>query len=285
LTMGIRELITTLGSRTPVFVRRFINAVDPVRHLCRGLVSLGSDAVLRYDSDLKLVVHPIMRVWYSFYGTDPDSYERVPREELRPLVRRGGVAWDVGANVGLYAMLMAKWVGPEGRVVAFEPDPVNFSYLRKNAAANGFENMICVPTALSDRSGRARFEAEHGPIGRVIFPGNRPRGRVISVDLATGDGLVLEDGLPRPDVVKIDVEGHEVNVIRGMMQILQEAAPSLWIEVHSASALDELSRILTSCGYRLARSFGSRKRTPPIRRRHPTFSGWLIAVAERRARK
>src|SRR3954471_7912052 len=74
---------------------------------------------------------------------------------LRSLIRPGMVIADIGANVGFYALEMARWVGPEGRILAFEPDPLTFAVLQQRVSDSSVENIETYQLALGDRSGRA----------------------------------------------------------------------------------------------------------------------------------
>jgi predicted O-methyltransferase YrrM len=79
--------------------------------------------------------------------------ERRQRAFLRSLVRPGMVVFDVGANAGFYAIALSRWVGPQGRVHAFEPDPVSFALLRRRAERSGSRNLELSPTAVGDHEG------------------------------------------------------------------------------------------------------------------------------------
>ncbi len=131
---------------------------------------------------------------------------------------------------------MAKWVGRDGRVVAFEPEPTNFSYLQKSMAANAYQNVICINKALGDAIGSVPFEVRDNATGCVNTGEAQRQGTIISVSATTGDTLVEHEGVPPPDAVKIDVEGYEFHVLRGLRHVLSTFQPTLFIEVHSSLA-------------------------------------------------
>ena len=151
------------------------------------------------------------------------------RRLLRELVRPGMTAVDVGANVGLYTMLMAELVGPSGRVISFEPDPDLARLLGENCAANGAANVEAHNVALGRGADRMMLhrltlnsgENHLGPNGRTAFR------RLLEVEVAAFDALV--PGV-RPDFIKVDVQGWELNVLRGMEASLMGSDATIYLE-------------------------------------------------------
>jgi FkbM family methyltransferase len=145
----------------------------------------------------------------------------------------GDVVYDVGSNVGLYAVLLAKRVGAQGLVVAFEPQEQNYIHLQENLKLNGLENVRSYRKALGDRGGRAKLYASE-VIGSSSLVQQQPRDAVAAVvDVSTGDDLVALEHLPVPRVVKIDVEGYEYAVICGLRETLSQPGCELVsCEVH-----------------------------------------------------
>ena len=126
----------------------------------------------------------------------------------------GGIAVDIGANIGLYTLAMARQVGPHGRVFAFEPAPANFALLTQNVESNGYSAIVTASrTAITDRSGLARFalNAHNAGMHRLAPDG------AVEVETTRLDDLLAGQ---RVDFVKIDVEGAEVAVLRGMQSII-----------------------------------------------------------------
>jgi FkbM family methyltransferase len=121
---------------------------------------------------------------------------------------------DVGANIGYFTLLASGRVGDHGRVVAFEPDPASFALLRHNVRRNGRANVDALPWAVGARSGRTRLHLSRRNRGdHRIYPSEERR-RSLAVPQVALDGLPL---LRAPlDVVKVDVQGAEEGVIRGM---------------------------------------------------------------------
>ena len=143
-------------------------------------------------------------------------YEEEVLEALREDLRPNDVFWDIGACLGLHALTVAK-LHPAVRVWAFEPNPAMARLIR--GAAD--ENAIAVdvrPEALGARDGESDFYVEPLNAGRSGLPvwGHSPGAGKISVPIATGDRLVAAGSLPAPTVIKIDAEGSELDILRGM---------------------------------------------------------------------
>lgn len=176
-------------------------------------------------------------------------FEPEVQRELGALLRPGSVLWDVGANVGAVSLLAARLVGPQGRVVAFEPDPDNVGRLRRNLEANHADNVDVVEAAVGAGEGTAHFQPGDGggETGRVVTGRDGIEVALTSLDAAAGKGL------PPPDVVKLDVEGLEVDVLRGGRELLGGRRPALVVEVHEAGNEARLREELEPLGYALRR--------------------------------
>ena len=152
---------------------------------------------------------------------------------LVSFLRPGDVVYDIGSNVGLYAVLLAKRVGAQGLVVAFEPQEQNYIHLQENLRLNGVENVRSYRKALGERGGRAKLYPSE-VIGSYSLVQQQPRDAVAEVvDVSTGDDLVAAERLPVPRAVKIDVEGYEYAVICGLRETLSQPGCELVsCEVH-----------------------------------------------------
>jgi FkbM family methyltransferase len=135
-------------------------------------------------------------------------------------------AYDVGANIGLYTLVFAaNRVRP---VVSIEPSPLALPYLHGNIARNSLATVRVCPMALSDRVGSVRFALDSTTTctSHVSAP-DEPGVLVPCSDL---DTLVAADRLPPPRLVKLDVEGHDEPILRGMRRILAEVRPVVCLE-------------------------------------------------------
>lgn len=138
-------------------------------------------------------------------------------EEMRP----GQVVYDVGANVGLYSVLLSQVVGPEGCVIAFEPDPESYLHLQENLALNGLTNVRVLPRALGQEHIVTKFlRGEGNADSSLVRPAAyKDLGHQL-VEVMRGDELVQDQNLPLPRLVKIDVEGYEHAVLQGLRRTL-----------------------------------------------------------------
>ena len=176
-------------------------------------------------------------------GTYPDCcmafglYELDTARVLRRLLRAGDTFVDGGANIGYFALLAAKAVGPGGRVHAFEPQPDNRRRLAEHVAANGFQSVIDIhPVALSDRPGAVQLHtyanpaSNHGQSTMFVLPGTETR----SVSVET---VRLDDYLPdiAPRLIKLDIEGAEPMAISGMAETLRRHRPAIIVELNAAT--------------------------------------------------
>jgi len=159
-------------------------------------------------------------------------YEADNLHLLRTFARDGTTVFDIGANIGLMSIpLLCEH--PKLRVVSFEPSPAARDCLARTVRESGYANRwISVSDALSDKSGTASFEC--GAYG-AAFDGMKSTGRggattAVQVTVATLDQVWNRLGKPSVSVVKIDVEGHELSVLRGGTACFTHTRPAVLIE-------------------------------------------------------
>jgi FkbM family methyltransferase len=170
------------------------------------------------------------------------SIESEVEKTLLEIVHPGNTVFDIGANVGWYSLLAAREIGPSGAVTAFEPLLANATMIERNAEANRLKNIAVVPAAVGDRDGWASFSSESSLTGKVIKSGGSEVVPILSLD-----AWLSETGERAPDVIKMDIEGGEVEALRGMGGVLQEAKPTLIIELHATNA--DIADLLDEAGY------------------------------------
>ncbi len=152
---------------------------------------------------------------------------------LETRVKPGDCFYDVGANVGFYSVLAAHLVGPQGSVVAFEPEADNFARLQSNVLLNDLRNVVVSPFALSDHNGSGSLRLQSHTVGEGAHAVLEGGGGDSTIFMLTMDSAIPMFGLPWPNHVKIDVETHEEQVIAGMTQVLRTPAlRTLAIEAH-----------------------------------------------------
>jgi FkbM family methyltransferase len=163
----------------------------------------------------------------------------------------GDVVYDIGANLGFFSLVAARLVGPEGRVLAFEPAPENAEAIRRNAELNLISQVMVIPRAVSSRAGTARLQiVDDQSWSRLEEFGRHPdTERVLEVETVTIDELVGSGELPPPALVKIDVEGAEVAVLEGMRTTIEAHRPVIVCELHDTNA--EVAAALAGHDYRV----------------------------------
>lgn len=191
----------------------------------------------------------------SFFGKS--GYEVRLEAALREAIAEGDCVWDVGANVGWYTLRFAQWVGPGGQVVAFEPARSVVSHLRKSVADH--PNITVWPVGLSNRDCSAPLLRGHDELGAtsMIVADASAKEGLETVVLARGDTMVKNGGARLPDLVKIDVEGHELEVLEGLAEILEQSRlRHLFIEMHFAVLESQGRGGVPATAERLLRSKG-----------------------------
>lgn len=155
------------------------------------------------------------------------------QRRIASLVKPGDVFYDVGANVGFFSIIAARLVGPSGKVCSFEPLPSNAAAIRRNAGLNSFSHLEMFEMALGDRSGTDSLQVTDWDGGSAITSSTVPVQAVRSttVRIMRLDELTASGAVPDPHFVKIDVEGAEEEVLRGMRETLLRARPILLYEV------------------------------------------------------
>lgn len=149
-------------------------------------------------------------------------------------LREGDVVFDIGANVGFHTCFAGNAVG-SGEVFAFEPYTENVEQLQRNIKNNELDNVNVFPVPLSDETGDVEFRTPdksitgHGTGGITLHEGEDTE----TMDAVRGDDLRLRRGIPTPNVVKLDVEGAEEKVLRGLEDTLaSEECRLVYCEIH-----------------------------------------------------
>lgn len=163
------------------------------------------------------------------------------------LVRPGMTVYDLGAHVGFYTLLFSRLAGPEAVVHAFEPVGRNVGYLRKHLELNRAVNARIHELAVGRETGMVAFDSSPGwSMGRVVARSGAGVSLFSAVSL---DDFVYGQGHQAPDVVKMDIEGGEVDALAGMSRLLAERRPALLVSVHGSSRWRECIALLEAAGY------------------------------------
>ena len=200
-------------------VSRFLNSEEargPARHGPTA-VDLGGYQVCINE---QLETEPFLR-----RIVNTREYEPHVRQMVRDRVEKGDVVVDVGANVGCIALLAARLAGPDGCVVAVEPSPDNVQMLYAGMVLNAAHNVRVLPYAASDRNGVASITG--GSNTHLVEP-RRPGAAVVYAQTVVLDEALA--WLPRLDLVKMDIEGHELLAFDGCRGLIERYRPTLVVE-------------------------------------------------------
>jgi FkbM family methyltransferase len=174
------------------------------------------------------------------------SYEYEERRIFERMVGEGDVVYDVGANVGFYTLLAAELSGLAGHVVAFEPVPRNLRFLREHVRMNRMPNVTIIEAAVADRAGTAPFDEGANPsLGRLAAGGS------LEVRTVMLDDLVQSGQIRPPAVVKVDIEGGEVEALLGGQRTLSEHRPRIFLSTHGPELHRRCCVLLVDLGYEL----------------------------------
>ena len=183
------------------------------------------------------------------------------QEALAEHLSAGHVFLDIGSNIGFFALIGATCVGPAGRVYAMEPLAENLKCLKANLRCNDVRNVEILPVAASNCEGAQDFFLAQHTGGSTLSESHIPpdvKGKT-TVDVATVDGLIQRQTIMPPDLIKIDVEGAEIEVLEGMHDTMVKLRPTIVFEVDDAlpdragDKFDAISKLLTSSGYSVRR--------------------------------
>jgi FkbM family methyltransferase len=166
---------------------------------------------------------------------NPD-YNLEELDFLRARTPVGGVFVDVGANVGTYAMALARHVGANGKVIAIEPHPVTHARLAFNRAASGLTQVILVAAAAGPSDGELMIETDGDNLGASHIVSGERTDNAIRVPSLRLERILGEAGVGHVDALKIDVEGYEDRVLTGFFR---QAPQRLWPR---AVVIEHLSR-------------------------------------------
>lgn len=246
-TMGLR--LRNLGKNTYL-----------LRHLEPNLVKLAAwlipaprtEVSVRLPSGISVKVPPGFPAARSYSS---GLYEPEITRLVETTVKPGMTFVDAGANVGYYTLIAARLVGVTGRIYAFEPDPLNYSYLLQNLETNGCRCVTTVPTALSGTTGRTRFIRDtRGAEGFVTS--DRGVQNALDVPTVTLDDFFGGEGWPAIHIMKMDIEGSEKSALEGMRElsrrnpqmrlILELNTPAI---VRSGNTVHDVTEVLRALGF------------------------------------
>lgn len=181
---------------------------------------------------------------YKYYCRFED-FNPAREEDIVELFRpkKGDIVVDVGAHIGKYSLIASKMVGPQGKVLAIEAHPDNYDILKKNIALNNLTNVVALNFAVHSKEAMVKLyepgQEEGFTIYNTIMTGRKMSNNqnYVEVQAKTLDSILLENAIKEANWIKIDVEGAELEVLRGAPSILSNSrSSSLLIEIHNLGA-------------------------------------------------
>lgn len=178
--------------------------------------------------------------------------EALVQQALAEHLKPGMVFYDLGANIGLFSLLASRLVGDTGKVFSFEPDFVTVAGLRRNIEKNGATNVTVIEAGAGSSTGKFAFlpadsaSPDRG-LGKFVTTGEKSGSE--HLQCYSLDDFARE--FPRPDAIKCDVEGAEVEVIRGGQNLFKSCRPWVLIEIHSAGNREAVKSLCQSLGYKV----------------------------------
>lgn len=252
----------TLAARTarllPTSLKQALYKIGPLARLLRGVLNRAAPrglttvtvaAGMLDGAQLQLDLQTEKDYWLG-------TYEPELQTAIADFVKPGMTAYDVGANIGYISLGLARAVGSEGQVWAFEALPVNQSRLRANVGLNPDLKVEVIAKAVTGESGTVDFLVHaSGGMGKAAGSAGRQASysETIAVPAISLDDFVFIENNPVPQVVKMDIEGGEVLALPGMERVLKEAHPVIFLELHGPQAAQVAWDTLTAAGYTLHR--------------------------------
>jgi FkbM family methyltransferase len=252
--MNVRTRISSLGLNRSMLVRRLIRYGHPHLRDIRGRAMTRSDpGSLALRAGIRWLEGGLLHVPQGHAGGLVFDMRHLPishahigsiafgnlessvQEAMVRHLGRGGVLYDIGANLGFFSMLGAHLAGlEEGHVYAFEAAPDNAEAIRHNAELNTIPNITVIAKAVSSHAGRGRLQVvDDQSWSKLEDYGEHPyTEQVIDVELVAIDDLVSSGAVRPPTLVKIDVEGAEIAVLAGMRETITAHQPAIICELH-----------------------------------------------------
>jgi FkbM family methyltransferase len=161
------------------------------------------------------------------------TYEIPIQNIFAQYLKAGDVFYDIGANVGFFSIIAAKLVGDNGQIYAFEPGTSNATAVHHNAQLNNFNHIEVIEKAVSDTSGAGQLLLAKYSGGHALATADTPPDLAgeITVDLVSIDDLIAQKRIEPPNFVKVDVEGAELDVLKGMRETIKTYQPTIIYEV------------------------------------------------------
>jgi len=257
LTSFLVRATATIARALPQGARNFLYRLGPVSDAIRSVLTRAAPAEI---VPVEIAAGPLAGMQMHLdLRSEKDlwlgTYEPALLDAIKTFVSPGQTVYDVGANIGYMSLALAKAVGEDGRVVAFEPLPENLARLEANFALNAVGTRVeVVSAAVGELTSQEQFLVhQSGAMGKLHYSTGRQieyEGS-LTVEVVALDDWTADSNYEPPALIKIDVEGGEAAVFRGMSSILERDHPTILLELHGLEASEEVQMILAGVGYRI----------------------------------
>jgi len=174
-------------------------------------------------------------------------------------IKKGDVVIDAGASIGVFSLCTAKMVGSNGIVIAFEPDNSNYEILQKNVKLNNLDNIITLKKGLWSRNENLDFYNDNSETSHLIFDDVIDKSKIVKIPVVKLDDELKKLGIKKVNFIKMDIEGAEVESIKGCKNILKENKVNLAIASYHVIDGEEtrisLQKIFPKLGYNNCKTF------------------------------
>lgn len=232
------QLLAQITARTPSALRKRMSAIRP---LYTYLMRIGEPVIQAQTiaGPLNWKVDNLMSQEFVL-GT----YEPYMQRAFSRYIEDSFIVYDVGAHAGYHSLVCSLLTGPLGRVIAFEPNPDNRESIERQLEANPALPVTLLPYALGDRCGTGKLNTSLGGAQGFI---SAERG--LSVDVRTIDYLITNERIPKPDLIKLDVEGLELEVLSGAVETIKKYRPIILCDRNDDTTRSKLTLALASNNY------------------------------------
>lgn len=222
-------MLSLLKKIIPSSVRKILRKItEKIKNIPRHRTVIKKIDGLFYELDLREFID------YEIYKNGCFEPETV--KAIEKLARPGMTVIDIGANSGCHALRFAKIVGPEGKVFAFEPMSWAFKKMEKNVSLNKLSNLILERKALSDKNiGSSEIDfACSWPINQRkenLHPIHKGKIMKDESEIITLDSYLEKNNIKKIDLIKLDVDGFELKILRGSLSSLKKSCPIIILEI------------------------------------------------------
>lgn len=182
------------------------------------------------------------------------EYDPPVTRAMERLISTGDIVIDIGANIGALSLVASSLVGDTGKVISIEPGPLTHDRFNRTIQSNNIQNIILIQIGISDSEGELMWNMDPDNLGNASLSLSA---QGVRVPVTTLDKLLSEHSLSKIDVIKIDVEGMELQVFQGSLLTLEHFKPSLifetmdaWKTAKGPGYFDEIGRLLSGLGYK-----------------------------------